>query len=137
MSLKTVKRLASEILNCGKRNIRVIDSKKASEALTKEDVRSLIKEGIISKKPKKGIGRKKNERKKGVGSRKGSPFARVSRKERWIQKVKSQRKLLSSLKEKLAPKVYRKAYRMIKGNAFRDKRQLKTFLSEKMRSNKQ
>ena len=79
------------------------------EAITKEDIRSLIKDKIIRKKPKVGVSRgrarkkavqKKKGRRKGAGSRKGKTTARLPRKKSWINRIRAQRKLLQSLKEK-------------------------------------
>ncbi|MBI5229150.1 50S ribosomal protein L19e [Candidatus Micrarchaeota archaeon] len=140
MSLKTIKRVAADILKCGTTRIRILDAKKASEALTREDVKGLINEGVIKKVPAKGIGRGKAKmkqerklhgRRSGPGSKKGSRFALLSRKERWTRKSRAQRRLLKSMKNRLAKGAHKKVYLMIKGNAFRDKKHLKDYLVEK------
>ncbi|HII39138.1 TPA: 50S ribosomal protein L19e [Candidatus Micrarchaeota archaeon] len=139
MGLVTIKRLAAGLLKCGTSRIRILDAKKAEEALTREDARRLIKEGVVVKIPEQGVGRGKAKRKhvrkqlgrrRGVGSRKGTPNAVQSLKEKWMQKVRGQRRLLKSTKSRLDGGLYRKAYRMAKGSAFRTKKQLVTFLEE-------
>lgn len=140
MSLKTVKRLAASLLGVGQSHIKVIDAKRASEALTKDDVRVLVQEKIIQSEQKTGIGRgkakikqarKKLGRRVGPGSAKGRKFALVSRKERWMVKVRSQRKLLEALSPSLVDGARKRVYSMVKGGLFQNKKQLVAYLKEK------
>ena len=139
MGLKTVKRLAADIMNAGESRIKFADSVKAKEALTRDDVRSLIQQGVIVRLQKKGIGRAKARfkqsrkhagRRRGTGSKKGEKFSLVSRKERWMDKVRSQRRLLQHLKGSLNEGEFRKLYRMVKGNFFRSKKHLIAYARE-------
>lgn len=139
MALKTIRRLASSITNAGGTRIKILDQAKAKEALTRDDVRSLIKQGIIVVEQKKGVGRDKARfkqsrkqagRRRGVGSKMGSKFAGTSRKDLWVVKVRSQRVLLKSLKPKLQKGAYRELYSRIKGNYFRNKKHLISYLNE-------
>ena len=139
MSLKTVRRLAASILKAGESRIKFADSSKAKEALTRDDVRSLIQQGVITRIQKKGVGRAKARfkqsrvhagRRRGVGSSKGKKFALVPRKERWMDKVRSQRKLLKQLKPSLEKSSFRKLYLMVKGNFFRNKKHLIAYAKE-------
>src|SRR3989338_4581713 len=145
MSLSTVKRITSRIYDCGQTRVRIMDAKKAEEALSADDVRELVKSGGILILPVKGVGRgksKKNDaskhagRGRGVGSKKGTPNATVTRKRRWIIKVRALRKYLRSMRHLLDSKSYLKAYRMVKGNAFATKKQLRAFLSTNLPSTK-
>ncbi|MFH1447306.1 MAG: 50S ribosomal protein L19e [Candidatus Micrarchaeota archaeon] len=143
MAAKTVKRIASKLLKCGKNRI-VLDSsniKKVNEALTREDVRGLISEGIVVRKKKKGVSRgrarekhlkKKKGRRRGKGSMKGTKYSRVSKKDMWMSRVRAQRELLKGLLRdaKIERKNYRSLYRMIKGGAFRGRTQLLAHLKE-------
>ena len=133
MSLKTVKRLAARIVGCGEKRVKIIDAKKAAPALTADDVRSLIKEKAIEIVPARGVGRakararqelRKKGRRRNEGSIKGSPFAMLPRKDRWLRVVRAQRRMLVNLRSSLVEGAYRKLYRMIKGSAFPDKRRL-------------
>ena len=45
MSVKTVRRVAGDILKCGISRIKILDAKRAMEALTREDVKQLIAYG--------------------------------------------------------------------------------------------
>ena len=139
MAIETVKRVAGRLLKCGTSRIRITDAKRASEALTSDDIKELIGEGIVYAIPKKGVSRGKARfkqsrvhagRRRGSGSRKGSGYAKVPEKTRWTLKVRGQRKLLAMLKPQLHPGNYRKLYRMIKGNWFRNKKHLKQHLQE-------
>ncbi|MFH0922713.1 MAG: 50S ribosomal protein L19e [Candidatus Micrarchaeota archaeon] len=139
MSLTTVRRLAAGILEVGETHVKILDAKRASEALTRDDVRALIKDGVIVSTPKKGIGRskarwkqarKKLGRRVGLGSRKGRALAKVSKKTRWMAKVRSLRKVLHNARPLMKKGGYRKLYLMVKGGYFRSKKQLAEFLKE-------
>ncbi|MCX8194632.1 MAG: 50S ribosomal protein L19e [Candidatus Micrarchaeota archaeon] len=143
MAMATVKRIASELLGVGKSQIRFKpDSlQKIEEALTREDVRSLIKEGAVYAlsprgacrlRRKKKAGQLRKGRRSGTGTRKGSAGARMGNKKFWIARVRAQRKYLRILvsENRLPPKEARRMYWMIKGNAFRGVRALETFLHE-------
>jgi len=139
MTVKTVKRLAARVLNCGANRVRIADYAKASDALTADDVRSLIAQGAIELKPVAGASRakaafkakrRKSGRRRGEGSRSGAYFAAFTAKERWMEKVRSQRALLHQLKPRLVNGAYAKLYRMVKGNNFKAKRQLLAFIEE-------
>ncbi|MBI5177360.1 50S ribosomal protein L19e [Candidatus Micrarchaeota archaeon] len=138
MSLKTVKRVACRIFGCGESRVVIADAKKASEALSADDVRELFKSGAMRISPVIGVGRGKARKNKnarhagrgrGVGSRRGSPNAVLSLKTRWIAKVRSLRAALRASKHSLANKDYAKLYRMVKGNAFASRRQLREHIN--------
>jgi large subunit ribosomal protein L19e len=109
--------------------------------MTKDDVRGLIKQGAIVQKRKMGVSRvrarkitaqKKKGRRKGQGKRKGATKARSGRKKRvWIKSVRSQRKALSDMKEKLGEKKYRKLYKMASRGYFTSKNHLRKYIVEK------
>jgi large subunit ribosomal protein L19e len=112
-----------------------------SEAITKSDLRGLIAEGAIKEKPVAGISRgrtralsakKARGQRKGHGKRKGKHTARLGRKEEWINKIRSQRKVLETLreKEKLEPKEFRGLYRKAKGGFFRSVRHIRLYIEE-------
>ncbi len=131
----TVKRLAASILGVGESRIRVLDAKKAGEALTRDDLRGLIEKKLVVAVQKKGVGRakaaqraarKRAGRRGGRGSRKGS---RAVEKILWAGKIRAQRKFLSAVRPRLG-RAYRRVYLMMKGNAFRDVGALKAFLAE-------
>ncbi len=144
MNLTAQKRIAAEILKCGENRVYfdpyLMDEIKM--AITREDIRNLIKEGIIQKKYKKGISKhRKNirhERKKkglgrGFGKRKGSKHARMPKKRAYIKRIRPIRRELRKLRDRklLTPAIYRKLYRNAKGGMFNSVRQLNRHIKDK------
>ncbi len=112
-----------------------------SSAITREDIRRLIHEGVIQKKPEKGQRRyraklraeaRKKGRHRGPGSRKGKKTARMGKKEKWMMTVRALRRELRRLKleGKLDEHTYRGLYIRAKGGQFKNKRQLYLFMRE-------
>ncbi len=143
MKLNTQKRLAAAVMNCSEK--RVLFDQDAvesiSEAITKEDIRQLVNEGVITKKPVRGISRvrankilvqKRKGRRKGAGSHKGKRTARLPAKEAWMNKIRAQRGLLSTLRseEAISQKDYRDLYNKAKGGFFRSKRHINLYIDE-------
>ncbi|MBO3800280.1 MAG: 50S ribosomal protein L19e [Candidatus Brockarchaeota archaeon] len=133
MGVKTVKRLAADILKVGESRIW-IDPQRLEEvenAVTRADVRRLIKSGIIKKRPastpSRGRFRARSSR-RGPGSKKGAKGARIS--VTWVEKVRAQRRLLKELRSSkvISSKVYRRLYLMVKGGAFASKRALMNYV---------
>ena len=141
--MKAQKRMASEILKCGINRV-YIEPDYVDEvlmAITREDIRNLIKEGIIRKRKKIGISRvranlrhdrKKRGRARGLGKRKGKASARTPSKRKWINTIRPLRKELKELRDngKIEKKTYRKMYKKAKGGAFRSVSTLLRFLTE-------
>ena len=105
-------------------------------------MRSLIKEGVVSKKPllsqsrvraRKIKEQKKKGGRKGPGSKKGSKNARIRNKTLWVRKIRVLRKFLRELKAKemLDTKDYRELLLKSKGGYFRSKRHLKLYVNER------
>jgi large subunit ribosomal protein L19e len=108
----------------------------SSEALTKDDIRGLIKSGAIIKKPVTGISRgrarlrdlkKIKGRHKGSGSRKGKSGARTPKKKKWANKIRAIRDELKKMRQnkEVSPTQYRKLYVQAKGNLFLSRRHLR------------
>ena len=143
MKLKIQKRLAAQILKCSEKRI-VFDTEKLEEikeAITKADIKSLIANKIIKEKPVKSTSRsrarkiiiqKRKGRRKGAGKRKGKVTSRVSKKDAWKAKIRTQRKLLKQLREKgiIDKKDYQMLYRKSKGGFFRNRRHIKMYAEE-------
>jgi large subunit ribosomal protein L19e len=144
MKVDNQKKLAAQVLKCSKKRI-TFDSDRLSdikEAITKADIRGLIKDNAIKKSHSKGVSRgrarkvlvqKRKGKQKGSASKKGSRNARLPRKREWINKVRSQRILIKMLKEKkiIDDKLYRELYLKSKGGFFRSKRHIKIYLEER------
>ncbi|MFH0906322.1 MAG: 50S ribosomal protein L19e [archaeon] len=147
MKLNKLKEIAAVILKIGKSRL-VIDEKLYSEnkelvtkAITKNDVREIIKKQIIKKRKDQGhsrgaarilLAQKKLKRKRGFGRRKGSPKARAKTNE-YNLKVRGLRKKLKELrtKDSLNGKRYSDIYMKIKGNYFRGKKHIDEFVNMK------
>lgn len=143
MNLALQKRIAAKILKCSEDRVWFNPSslEDIKEAITRQDIRLLIKKGAIKKKQKKGISKvrskkkklqKKKGRQKGHGSRKGKKTARLPKKEAWMMKIRAQRKVLRMLKEKnlLDEKTYRRLYRKATGGVFRSKKHLMLYIND-------
>ena len=139
--LKSQKNIASRILKCGTTRVWLDPAREGdiSEAITAEDVRSLIKEKIIRVLPKKGLSsfRKKKKalqkskgRRKGHGSRKGKANARNSTKKVWIKNIRGMRRKLKDLRDSKAIEIdtYKNVYKKSKGGFFRNKNHMVSYL---------
>ncbi len=139
--LRNQRRMAASLIKCGANRIWMDQDRidEIAKAVTKEDIRVLIKGKAIRSKQEKGIshGRKKyialqksKGRRKNHGSRKGAKYARFPRKRRWILIIRPIRSYLKNLREnqKINSKIYRTYYLKSKGGEFRNKKHLKTHL---------
>ena len=136
MSIATVRRICARVYEVGETRVKIIDIKRASEALTADDVRLLVKEKAViitaAKAPSRAAARRKQSRKhagrrRGSGSKKGTG---MSDKAKWVIKLRSQRKLLAAVKPTLKPGAFRKLYKMAKGNAFKTKHALSAYIKD-------
>lgn len=125
------KKLAAKILKCGFKRVW-IDPKneKVKQAITRRDIRRFVKEGIIKKLPEKKHAKLGEKTQQKTGSRRGAKGARVGKKDMWFRIVRPQRKLLNELKPMLEPLAYRKIYGMVKGNVFRSRAHLSSYLKD-------
>ncbi len=130
MNLRKKKQLAAQVLKVGKKRICLNNEALAEikEAITKQDIKDLYKDGIILIKPIKGkkkIKRRKTKRgpgkiKKKIKHRK-QDYVKITKKLRaYLKQLKSQRKIDNELFLKL-----RKKIRM---RDFRSKMHLKEYL---------
>lgn len=141
--MKTQRRLAAQLLGVSEKKIVFSNDRLADikESITKTDIRRLIAEKAITKRPVSGISRARARKitiqkskglRVGKGSRQGKKTARLPRKESWMNKIRSQRKILSELKSKglISPETFRKMYLRAKGGFFRSARHIKIYLEE-------
>jgi large subunit ribosomal protein L19e len=140
-SLKTQRRLAADILKTGYNRVW-IDPEKMDDvetAITREDIKKLIHEGVVKPRPKTGISRARarvlhNKKKKGLrsggGSKSGASNARVSKKEAWMTRVRALRRRLKELKTRkaLAENTYRELYSMTSSGRFASVADLERYL---------
>ena len=120
MKLDYQKRLAAKVAGVGLDRIRFNPDKleEIAEAITRSDIRRLIKSGAIEILPKRGVSRaraRERPKRRGPGSRKGGKYSRIPRKRRWIMKIRALRSELKRLKEKgiIDTRTYRELYRSL------------------------
>jgi len=140
MSILTVRRLAADILGVGETKVWINPEKTndVSSALTRDDVRALIKQGTIKAKVTRSTSRargklndiRKRKGRKGPGSTKGAKGARIVSKDKWMAHVRAQRKYLKQIKLALTETSYRMLYRRIKGGSFQSRAQLMNFIKD-------
>jgi large subunit ribosomal protein L19e len=143
MMLKSQKRIAAQLLKCSPQKVLFDESRLSDikEAITKQDLKSLIGEGVIKKirSPHQSRSRtrvrafqRKRGRQRGPGSRKGKATARLSRKESWMGRIRLQRSVLAELRgvKAITHQAYRELYMKAKGGFFRSKRHLELYISE-------
>jgi len=139
--LRNQRRMASTLLKCGSNRVWMDHDRidEIAKAVTKDDIRILIRGDAIKSKQIKGISRgrkkfnaeqKKKGRRRGYGSRKGAKYARLPRKKQWIRTIRPIRSYLKTLRteKKIDRTTYRKYYRKAKGGEFKNKRRLETYL---------
>jgi len=130
--LSNQKRLAASVLGCGVNRIW-FDPERAADvegAISRDDLRTLITEGVIKARPKKGVSRgRARERdakrayghRRGPGKRRGAAGARRPSKTQWVQRIRAIRKTMRALRDEgqIDPHLYRILYRKASGGQFR------------------
>jgi len=137
------KRLAAEILGVGVSRIWIDPTRmdEVSNAITREEVKRLIKEGVIQVKsthrPSRGRWKERHEARKkgrhrGPGRRKGDATARRDPKEEWMHRIRKIRRYLRYLRDHgvIDRKTYRKLYMWAKGGMFPTFASLQRWLEE-------
>ena len=141
--LANQRRLAAEVMDIGVNRVWLNPeaSKDIAAALTREDIRKLIEEGKVDKKPIKGVSRGRARKlhearayghRKGYGSRNGAKGARRPKKEMWMKKIRALRSMLRELRDTKTIDVstYRKLYTKAKGGEYRSRAHLKAHIEQ-------
>ncbi len=130
------KRLAAKVLKRGISRVWLDPAKMKDieKAITRWDIRKIIKMGEIKALPQRIKGKTRYKKvKRGPGSRKGKKYAIVPRKSRWMSTVRPQRRMLKELKSagQLENANYRKLYNLVKGGMFRSRAHLRLYIEQK------
>jgi large subunit ribosomal protein L19e len=108
-NLTNQRRLASRIMKVGKNRVWINPQKieDVESAITRAEVRKLVHEKVIAASPIQGVSRgrakviqakKRRGRRKGPGSKSGTPRAVITKKEAWMTKIRSLRRKLREWK---------------------------------------
>ena len=146
VNLKSKKQLVSRIVGVGVNRVRFDNDHldDIADAITRDDIRSLITANTITIKSFKGTsrGRAKTKKiqkaKRGAtqGSKKGRKGARETKKTAYVNKVRALRYILKIAKDRkeIYNKIFKSIYRKICGNTVRNKAHLRTIISEAQQS---
>ncbi len=142
VNLKAKKRLAARVTGVGVNRVRLdadhLDD--IADAITRQNIRSLITAKKITIKPIVGTSNGRSQMKKAQkhkrgttqGSKKGRKGARVGKKDVYVAKVRSLRRLLKIAKDRkdLTNPEFWALYKKVGGNTVRNKAHLRLLMEE-------
>jgi large subunit ribosomal protein L19e len=142
-NLSAQKRLASDVLDVGKNRLWFDPEEQGeiADAITREDIRELVDQGIIqADEPSgnsRGRARERAEKRSyghqtGPGSRRGKAGGRQNEKDEWRNRIRAQRRRLRELRDdgELSSSAYRKLYDQAGGGEFDSVDDMERFIDE-------
>ena len=139
--LRVQRRIAARVIGCGQNRVWIdpLHAEDVAQAVTREDVRRLVRKGFITTHQKKGVSRgrarhhaaqKAKGRRRGPGSREGASGGRTPSKRAWINRIRALRDELVVLRDAgtLTPAQYRRYYRRAKGGVYTSRAHLVSHL---------
>lgn len=143
MNLTNQRRLAASLLEVGVNRVWINPEKveDVEGAITRTEIRKLIREGTIKALPEQGTSRgrarvlaqkKRTGRRIGNGTKKGRTFAVVPEKTRWMHRIRALRRKLAELRDQrvITVSTYRNLYMKAKGGEFRSLAELERHINE-------
>ncbi|MBS7641610.1 MAG: 50S ribosomal protein L19e [Candidatus Bathyarchaeia archaeon] len=133
MKVDTQRRIVASMLGVGYHRVW-IDPERVEDvqsAITRGDLKALVKDGVIRIRPIKGTSRARvGKRRRGPGSVKGSFKSRIDEGQMWVARIRALRRELKILREKrmITRSTYRELYRLAKGGVFRSVRELRSYI---------
>ena len=144
--LSAQKRLASDVLDCGKNKLWFDPERQGdiAEAITREDIRELVNEGVIRAEGPRGNsrGRARERQKKrsyghqkGPGTRKGKAGGRENPKRQWQSSIRAQRRHLRELRDDgdIDRSTYRDLYDKAGGGEFDSVADIDRYIEKQLR----
>ena len=141
--LSAQKRLAADVLDVGQNRVWFDPEAQGeiADAITREDVRDLVEQGLVRAKEVQGNSRGQAKERaekrayghqKGHGSRKGAAGARQNEKDDWTSRIRAQRERLRELRDSgdLSPTEYRELYDQASGGEFDDVGDLNRYIDD-------
>ncbi|MCR8432866.1 MAG: 50S ribosomal protein L19e [Crenarchaeota archaeon] len=138
------RRVAARILKCGINRVWIDPDATdiVSSAVTSEEIRKLIKERKIWKRPIEGTShiranklaeKRRKGRRRGPGKRKGSYYVRAGGSYIWVTKIRAIRRTLRALKLAgiITPKTYNYLRRLAKAGTFKSKGHVISYILER------
>ncbi len=142
VNLRAKKRLVSRVTGVGIHRVRFDPDRldDIADAITRANIRSLVTAGTITIKSFRGTSRgraqhkreQRNRRGTKPGSKQGRKGARTNRKETYVAKVRSLRRLLRIAKERrdITNPEFWSLYKRVGGNTVRNKAHLRQLMAE-------
>ena len=145
-NLKTKKELAARVFGVGKNRLKLNTEQieKLDDAITRGSIRSLKKDDVVTLPKKQGISRgryrqqkKKQKRGRTQGSKKGAKYSRLSKKSRWMIKVRAQRRRLKISKDRqeISNASFWELYKMSSSGGIRSVKHLNELIAQRKGEN--